>query len=260
MGLPPSLHLLLAFLFGWGKFWVCIQVGGLACSFYHRSIGGSEMSNPLIIALDVPDLVSVRRILDLTAESADIFKIGKQLFTAEGPAAIQLVRSYGNLVFLDLKFHDIPNTVAEAVKSAIRHDVWMLNVHIAGGEEMMKAARTAVPDATPLLVGVTVLTSMNDDQWQEVFGENAFSIPEQVVRMARLAQLCRLDGVVASPQEIVPIREAWGRDFIIVTPGIRPTWGAADDQARVMTPGEAVRLGADYLVIGRPITAAKNPA
>jgi len=221
------------------------------------------MRNPLIIALDVPDLANARLILGSTADVTDVYKIGTQLFTAEGPDSIRLVQSYGKRVFLDLKFHDIPNTVAESVRFAIRHGVWMMNIHISGGEEMLKAAHRVVSNQekeSPLLVGVTVLTSMNDDQWHKVFGENALPISAQGVRMALLAQSCGLDGVVASPQEIVPIREACGRDFIIVTPGIRPTWAATNDQARVMTPGEAIRLGADYLVIGRPITAAKNPA
>ncbi|HLD20328.1 MAG TPA: orotidine-5'-phosphate decarboxylase [Patescibacteria group bacterium] len=221
------------------------------------------MRNPLIIALDVPDLANARLILGSTADVTDVYKIGTQLFTAEGPDSIRLVQSYGKRVFLDLKFHDIPNTVAESVRFAIRHGVWMMNIHISGGEEMLKAAHRVVSNQekeSPLLVGVTVLTSMNDDQWHKVFGENALPISAQGVRMALLAQSCGLDGVVASPQEITQIREVCRHDFIIVTPGVRPTWAATNDQARVMTPGEAIRLGADYLVIGRPITAAKNPA
>ncbi len=221
-----------------------------------------EMRNPLIIPLDVRDLDSARRILDLTADTVDVFKVGKQLFTAEGPAAIRLAQSYGKFVFLDMKYHDIPDTVAEAVKSAIRHGVWMLNVHVSGGEDMLKAARTvAAPEKglPPLLVGVTVLTSLDNEKWKWMFGDNAHSIQEQVPWMAHLAQTCGLDGVVASPHEIVSIRGACGDDFIIITPGVRPTWAEKNDQARVMTPGEAVRLGADYLVIGRPITAAENP-
>lgn len=228
------------------------------------------VKNPIVIPLDMPTLDDARRMLDLTAEAADIYKIGKQLFTAEGPAAIRLAQSYGKRVFLDLKYHDIPNTVAEAVRSASRHGVWMTNIHVSGGRKMLEAAARSfqlpvpssqLPDGNslPLLIGVTVLTSLDESLWTEVLGKQPLPLAEQVVRMARLAQSCGLNGVVASPREISTIREACGREFVIVTPGVRPAWAEANDQARTMTPGEAVLLGADYLVIGRPITAAENP-
>lgn len=219
--------------------------------------------NPIIIPLDVPTLDEARRQLDRLHSVVEIFKIGKQLFTAEGPETVRLVHSYGKRVFLDLKYHDIPNTVAEACLSAARLGVWMLNLHISGGRVMVTAAREAVQaqdsDSTPLLIGVTVLTSLDAPLWEEVFGQKGRGLSEQVVHMAELAKRWGLNGVVASPQEITGIREGCGSEFLIVTPGVRPRWAAGNDQRRAMTPGEALRAGADYLVIGRPITAASNP-
>jgi orotidine-5'-phosphate decarboxylase len=193
------------------------------------------------------------------------FKIGKQLFTAAGPAMVRDLTSRGDRVFLDLKFHDIPNTVAGAIQSAVSTGAWMVNVHCSGGSAMMKAAAEAATRAAarasqprPLVIGVTVLTSMTEQDLKEI--GVVTPILDQVVSLARLAQTSGLDGVVASPQEVRAIRNACGAQFEIVTPGIRPAdQQGKDDQARTMTPAEAIEAGATYLVIGRPITAAPNP-
>ncbi len=193
------------------------------------------------------------------------FKIGKQLFTAEGPPIVRALAERGDRVFLDLKFHDIPNTVAGAVTSAVATGAWMVNVHASGGRRMMAAAAEAATAAAarhdrprPLVIGVTVLTSLDDAGLRETGIDRP--VIEQVVGLARLAQSSGLDGVVASPQEIGAIRAACGAGFLIVTPGIRSPAGAgADDQARTMGPAEAVAAGASYLVVGRPITGASDP-
>jgi orotidine-5'-phosphate decarboxylase len=218
------------------------------------------MPNHVIVALDVPSLAEARDAAEALAAHVAGVKIGKQLFTAEGPAAVRSIQQLGLRVFLDLKFHDIPNTVAGAVGSAGTLGVWMVNVHASGGSTMMKAAAEAAGRTAPrpLVLGVTVLTSWRTDEFQATLGTPA-SIPDTVVRLARLSQAAGLDGVVASPQEIGLIREACGPKFLIVTPGVRPADAALNDQQRVMTPGEAIRAGADYVVIGRPILAAKDP-
>jgi orotidine-5'-phosphate decarboxylase len=194
-----------------------------------------------------------------------IFKVGLELFTSEGPRLIRDIRKLDKKVFLDLKLHDIPNTVAEAVRAGTRHGVSLMTIHTAGGPEMMTAARAVAAEESekrglprPLLLGVTVLTSLKDEQLVQM----GMSIPTgaQVVRLARLAVTAGLDGVVSSPQEIDLLRAEIGRGFLIVTPGIRPAWSAVDDQKRIMTPGQALQKGADYLVIGRPITRADSPA
>ncbi|MBT3269067.1 orotidine-5'-phosphate decarboxylase [Candidatus Poribacteria bacterium] len=217
------------------------------------------MSNPIIVPLDVPDADAARRLLDALSPSVDQFKIGKQLFTAVGPRAVDLVHSYDKRVFLDLKYHDIPNTVQQAAASADGLGVWMLNVHVAGGSAMLRAAREGA-GRRMLLIGVTVLTSLDDELWTEVHGDGALAIPEQVPRMANVAEAAGLDGVVASPREIASVRTACGDAFRIVTPGVRPAGSDHGDQRRAMTPGEAVSAGADYLVIGRPITQADDPS
>lgn len=187
-------------------------------------------------------------------------KIGKELFVAAGPAVVTRVQERGFEVFLDLKFHDIPNTVAGACRSAAKLGVWMMNVHASGGEAMLRAAREAVSTVArpPLLIGVTVLTSLSDADLARV-GYSG-TVMDNVERLARLARTCGLDGVVCSAQEAKVVRKATGSDFVLVTPGIRLASDGADDQARVVTPVDAVRNGADYLVIGRSITGAADPA
>ena len=223
----------------------------------------AERTNPIIVPLDVSTLAEAERLAARLAGAVAAVKIGKQLFTAEGPAAVRAMHAAGFRVFLDLKYHDIPNTVAGAVESAVALGVWMLNVHASGGAAMLRAAASALagapPGRRPLLLGVTVLTSLGDPDIQEAWGTTR-TVPEQVAHLAAAARTAGLDGVVASPQEIGLIRRSCGADFLVVTPGVRPAAAARDDQRRVMTPGEAIRAGADYLVIGRPITAAPDPA
>jgi orotidine-5'-phosphate decarboxylase len=217
----------------------------------------------IIIALDVENSVQAEAVVAKLA-SARLFKVGLELFTAEGPAVIAKLQDLGKDVFLDLKLHDIPNTVAGAVRSASRHSVRMMTIHASGGREMMaRAAEEARRSAAaanrlrPVLLGVTVLTSLKGDDLAEVGMPS--QVQEQVLRLAGLAKQAGLDGVVCSPQEIEALRKEFGRELVIVTPGIRPAWAAAQDQKRIMTPAEAVAKGADYLVIGRPVTAAPDP-
>ena len=217
----------------------------------------------VIIALDVQTkedgIALVSRLKD-----ARTFKVGLELFTAEGPALFRKLKALRKDIFLDLKLHDIPNTVAGAVRSALKHGVQMMTIHASGGREMMakaaeaaKAAAEAGKGPKPLLLGVTVLTSLKGTDLEEV-GMSS-DVASQVVRLAGLAKAAGMDGVVCSPQEIEVLRREFGRDMVIVTPGIRPVWAAAQDQKRIMTPAEAVAKGADYLVIGRPITGAPSP-
>jgi orotidine-5'-phosphate decarboxylase len=222
--------------------------------------------NRILVALDVESAAAALSAADALRGSVAGFKVGKQLFTAEGPAVVRALAERGDRVFLDLKFHDIPNTVAGAVASAVSTGAWMVNVHASGGRKMMQAAAEAAAHAAartgrqrPLVIGVTVLTSLDQAQLAETGVSRG--VVDQVIHLARLAQDAGLDGVVASPQEIAAIRRACGPDFVIVTPGIRPANGQLrkDDQARTMTPAEAVAAGASYLVIGRPITAAGDP-
>jgi len=218
----------------------------------------------VIVALDFPDMMSAFALAARLDPSACAVKVGKELFTvAEAGLVRELVRR-GFRVFLDLKFHDIPNTVAQACVAATRLGVWMIDVHASGGEAMMKAAREAVAAAAkdegkprPLLVAVTVLTSLTAE---DLAATGVTGTPEaQVLRLARLAQANGLDGAVCSAQEAAALRAACGQEFKLVTPGIRPAGSAAHDQARVMTPHAAIAAGADYLVIGRAITAAADP-
>jgi orotidine-5'-phosphate decarboxylase len=213
----------------------------------------------VIVALDFPALDSARQLLDQLDSNRCRIKIGKEMFTRYGPAFVKEVIARGFDVFLDLKFHDIPNTVAKAVTAAADLGVWMVNVHAAGGREMMLAARQAVEqsDHQPLLIGVTVLTSMSQIDLNEI---GVLGKPEdQVLKLALLAQHSGLDGVVCSAAEAGVLRSKFGSEFVLVTPGIRPEGDVVNDQKRVVTPADAIQNGSNFLVIGRPITQAANP-
>jgi orotidine-5'-phosphate decarboxylase len=214
----------------------------------------------LIVALDVPSAAQARQIVQTIGEAAVTYKIGKQLFTAEGPQVVRDLVSSGRKVFLDLKFHDIPNTVAGAVKSAAALGVSMLNVHASGGSKMLKAAVEAASQssARPLVLAVTVLTSLVDSDLQEL-GVSG-NVVSQVLRLGALTRNAGCGGLVASAQEACELRRELGEGFTIVTPGIRPAGSASGDQARVVTPADAIASGATYLVVGRPILDAPDPA
>jgi orotidine-5'-phosphate decarboxylase len=216
----------------------------------------------IIFALDVENRADAERWVRLLTVHVGMFKVGKQLFTACGPDIVRLIREQGGEVFLDLKYHDIPNTVAMATVEAARLGATLCNLHALGGYEMMAATRQALDreclgKARPKVLAVTILTSSTGETLKGVGID--LPVPEMVVKLAKLAQSAGIDGVVASPLETSLIREACGKEFLIVTPGVRPSFAAANDQKRIMTPAEAVRAGADYLVIGRPIAAASDP-
>ena len=221
-----------------------------------------EARNKIIFALDVHGLNDIDRWTETLNGKVGMFKVGKELFTSCGPAAVKAVQRHGGQVFLDLKYHDIPNTVASAMLEAARLGVQLANLHALGGAEMMEAAATAINkefsnSERPRILAVTILTSSTIDTLRQVGIE--YSLQDMVVRLARLAKASGMDGVVASPLEIGLIRDACGPDFLIVTPGVRPSFASVDDQKRIMTPAEAVSAGADYLVIGRPIAKAEDP-
>ncbi|PID50551.1 MAG: orotidine-5'-phosphate decarboxylase [Proteobacteria bacterium] len=218
------------------------------------------MSTQLIVALDFPEAETALLFAKQLDPSQCKLKVGFELFVAAGPELVKVLVGLGFDVFLDLKFHDIPNTVAAACKSAARLGVWMLNVHASGGDKMMLAAREALAEfeQAPKLIAVTVLTSMDQVQLSKI-GVQAKQAVEQVVHLAKLTQQSGLDGVVCSAQEAVTLKAQLGKDFILVTPGIRPVGSAQDDQARVMTPQQAKEAGIDYIVLGRPITQAQDP-
>ena len=211
----------------------------------------------LIVALDVPRADPARDLVDRLAGKVGMFKVGSQLFTAAGPGFVQEIVGRGEKVFLDLKFHDIPNTVAGAVSSASRLGVSLLDVHGLGGRVMLEAAVGALPAMQTRILAITILTSHDEESLDQI-GVNG-GVTDSVERLALLARDAGLDGVVASPHEVGLIREACGPGFLIVTPGIRPAGAAAGDQVRAATPATALAAGADYLVIGRPITAAEDP-
>ena len=214
----------------------------------------------VIVALDYADAGTALEFVNRVSPEQCRLKVGKELFTAAGPDFVRRLAGQGFDVFLDLKYHDIPNTVAAACRAAAELGVWMLNVHALGGRRMLEAAAAAVSatDQPPLLVAVTILTSMDAAELESIGlgGTPA----EHVLRLASLASDCGLDGVVCSSQEVPQIRAQQGTAFRLVTPGIRPAGSAADDQRRVMTPVDAVRNGSDFLVIGRPVTRADDPA
>jgi orotidine-5'-phosphate decarboxylase len=224
-----------------------------------------EPRQRIILALDVSTYDNAMDIVRRFREHIDIFKIGSELFTSVGPRIIKEMHLMGKKVFLDLKFHDIPNTVAKSALAAAKLGVFMFNVHTLGGLHMMKRAAEVLGTYSlehnivrPRLIGVTILTSINQDALRDELSVSV-GMNTQVKHLAGLARRAGLDGVVASPEDAEMIRSRFGKDFLIVTPGIRPSWAAMDDQKRALTPKEAVRSGADYLVIGRAITSNPNP-
>ena len=213
----------------------------------------------IIVSLDYPGREEALALVKLLDPRHCRVKIGKELFTSGGPGFLETVVNRGFDVFLDMKFHDIPNTVAGACRAAAKLGVWMMNVHASGGRRMLEAAREAVDGAGhhPLLIGVTVLTSLSSEDLHETgISESA---EDHVMRLARLSHTSGLDGVVCSPMEVSIMRQQFGSGFILVTPGIRPADAEPDDQRRTMTPSQAIKSGSDYLVIGRPITRARDP-
>jgi len=226
----------------------------------------NNWSEKIAIALDVANFDSARSLLDQLQETAKLFKVGSQLFTSVGPAIIKEIKERGKNLFLDLKFYDIPNTVARASESATELGANIFNIHISGGMEMMKASAQSVKLKAdkleikkPILLGVTILTSTDESEFQSIFSSTR-DLRSQISYMAKLALECGLDGVVASPQEIKMIRELCGEGFVILTPGIRLESLSGDDQKRTLTPSEAFSEGADYIVIGRPIYQSPKPA
>jgi orotidine-5'-phosphate decarboxylase len=216
----------------------------------------SDARDKIIVALDVPAKAEALDLVKQLAPEISFFKIGLQLYTVAGAEAVREILATGARVFLDLKLHDIPNTVARAVESAASLGVQMLTIHLSGGEAMLRAAATARP-ANMLILGVTVLTSLTEEALHQVGVSER--INDHVLRLARLGQEAGIGGLVASPFEARTLRDEFGDNIKIVTPGVRPSWSDAGDQKRFMTPREAFDAGADYLVIGRPITAHANP-
>ena len=210
----------------------------------------------LIVALDFPAPAKALALVSVLAGSVSIYKIGLQLYIAAGPAIVQAVAATGAKIFLDLKLHDIPNTVAKAVAAAGELGVQMLTLHLGGGSSMLKAAVEARPPHLSLL-GVTVLTSATQETLTETGVDS--DVSDQVVRLADLGRKSGIDALITSPHEVRLLRERYGQEMTLITPGVRPAWAAADDQKRFTTPGEALKAGADYLVVGRPITAAEDP-
>lgn len=218
-------------------------------------------SERIIVALDTTDVDSAVSMASKLSGCVGGLKLGKEFFTANGPGAVFRISEFGLPIFLDLKFHDIPNTVAAAVRASLPLKPHMINVHASGGAAMMRAAVDAAAEAgddRPLVLGVTVLTSLGISDLAAL-GVRGL-VRDHVLRLASLAKECGLDGVVCSAEEVVTLRGACGSDFKLVVPGIRPVWATKDDHKRVLTPADAVSLGADYLVIGRPITGADDPA
>ena len=214
----------------------------------------------LIVALDVSSAAAAQRIVAAVGESASFYKVGMQLYTAEGPKVVRELVASGRGVFLDLKYHDIPNTVAGAVAEAARLQVAMLTVHASGGGKMLRAATEAARAVSPAMkvLAVTVLTSLEDNDLERIGVRGR--VQDQAVRLAALALADGCHGVVASAREAAQLRSEFGADFVIVTPGVRPAGTAPGDQARVVTPADAIAAGATYIVVGRPITAAADPA
>lgn len=225
----------------------------------NTSLSVSSVQSPLVIALDFPTLDKALMMADLLDPRLCRVKVGKELYTRAGPAILEALHAKGFQVFLDLKFHDIPNTTANAVAVAADLGVWMVNVHASGGRRMMEACvnKLAHYSVKPLLIGVTVLTSMVSSDLAEI-GISCSPL-DQVYNLAGLAKDSGLDGVVCSAQEAGILKQAYGKEFCLVTPGIRPAFSSIGDQQRVMTPAEALTAGSDYLVVGRPVTQAEEP-
>ncbi len=228
-----------------------------------QSFSNKNAADHLIVALDCHDLHDTEVMLRRLQGTVKIFKVGMELYNSVGPEIIELLTDYGAKVFLDLKFHDIPNTVAQAGCNAVRQGVWMYNLHISGGREMItetvQRSRQLAKEkdlSLPLIIGVTVLTSIDQTVWTELGWQG--NIFDTVAKWAALGQNCGLNGVVCSPQEASAVRASCGRDFVIVTPGIRPVWSVSNEQKRITTPREAILMGSDYLVVGRPITKADD--
>ena len=215
------------------------------------------MENKIIIPLDLDYANAIKLAKELDPKICRL-KIGSQLFTSSGPKIVKEFSNLGFDIFLDLKFHDIPNTVYEAVKSSADLGVWMVNVHASGGREMLDAAKKALDGYKnpPLLIGVTLLTSLSEESLIDI---GLTGLPEQVLRLASLAKEVGLNGVVCAPSDITSIKNKFGKEFLTVTPGIRPSKSNLNDQRRVATPSEAIESGSDFIVIGRPITESKNP-
>jgi orotidine-5'-phosphate decarboxylase len=222
----------------------------------HDKVVAGMTKDKIIVALDVPTKEEALMLVEKLRDQISLFKVGLQLYTAEGPEIVRAVLSTSSKVWLDLKLHDIPNTVGRAVESASRLGVQMLTIHLSGGSEMVRAA-TAARANNMVLLGVTVLTSANQETLREIGIQD--KVDDQVLRLAKLGVEAGIDGVVASSHEIKPVRREFGDKIKIVVPGIRPSWSDPGDQRRTMTPREALEAGADYLVIGRPITTHPNP-
>ncbi|MBD2664867.1 orotidine 5'-phosphate decarboxylase [Richelia sinica FACHB-800] len=221
-------------------------------------------TDKVIVALDVPDLESAIALIDKIPQ-VSFWKVGLELFTSTGPAILEELKSRQKRIFLDLKFHDIPNTVAGACRSAAKYGVDLLTVHATAGSDALKAATAAVQTSSaqagtkpPKLIAITLLTSISSRQLAFDL-KIPLELPEFALQMALLAQESGLDGAVCSPQEVAQLRETCGKNFVLVCPGVRPSWADAGDQKRSLTPSQAIKAGADYLVIGRPITAAADP-
>ena len=213
----------------------------------------------LIIALDRPDAAQALDLVERLGDDADFYKVGAELFTASGPRVVEQLRARGKRVFLDLKYHDIPNTVASAVRVAASLGVDLLTVHAAGGETMLRAAARAAGVDGPRIVAVTLLTSLAPIEVERVWGRPIGTMSAEVDRLAALAVDCGLAGIVASPLEVEAVKRRFGSACIVVTPGVRPASAAPDDQTRTASAGDAARAGADYLVVGRPVHAAHDP-
>jgi orotidine-5'-phosphate decarboxylase len=248
-----------------GDIWDNLRQRTQSVHEFRFTMVGMTMRDKLIVALDLPTGDAATRMAEKLHGRVGMFKVGSELFTAEGPVPVRYLVATGHRVFLDLKFHDIPNTVRAAAREAAELGVSMVNVHASGGRKMMEAAlegaravgTVAGSEARPKVLAVTILTSLEIRDLEEL-GVSGTPV-EAVIRLARLAQSSGLDGVVASAREISALRQACGPDFLIVTPGIRPASAATNDQARIATPASAIAAGADYLVVGRPITGAPDP-